>query len=584
MSMFSKEDIINLSTDSSFGKGEDYYESGCIKEITRTGNSFEGTVSGSYLYKVTLELENGNMNFQCSCPYAYGGLCKHEVAFALAILNGEYTEKIEIKPNPPADKAEFSKCFKNTDQKKKISFLKQLLDKDSDLQNQFVSFIKSGSEDLDEITGIEIDKIKESVHEQLASIDFDDIVENHDPYYAGHYDDDGYFDTANDEISDVFQPYKNKAIEYVKKGNLPDAVRIMLGLYEGIQNLPDFEDNEYEIFYESYDETALRLLREPFKEITDNIDQIVISDELTHKVLDLFFQRFEHIGSNYSDIDEEGDETLIYILKHFEKLFLSLIANKNTAGYFYKIIREKRLECLDMAFVLLKIAVLMEDEKMWIGMAEKFAGSEQKITKQLLEKYKSENKEKDFNRIAELAFSKWAGNFDLYLIDNLNKGSKKELYIKALRNYAAGKQSIAHYNELREYFNEAQKKEFADEIKKGYHEIFFVQLLEIEKRYEDILAFVRENKNMSYNFESIIAPIRNIYPDECFNMIKNKCNVALGEYNRNRKTYQRMTKWLKVMDRIESKQQETKQYIATLYGHKPNLPALKDEIRRAQLI
>ena len=582
--MFSKEDIIKLSTGSSFSRGEDYYESGYIEKITRTGNMFEGTVSGSFLYKVTLDLENGDLNFQCSCPYDHGGLCKHEVAFALAILNGEYTGKIEIKSDSLADKEEFSKCFRNTDQGKKISFLKQLLDKDSDLQNQFVSFIKSESEDLDKIIGINIDEIKETINNHLASIDFDNIVENHDPYNGHYYDDEGYFDTANDEISNVFLPYKNRAIEYAKKGNLPDAVRIMLGLYEGTQNLPDLEDNEYEIFYESYDDIALGLLRESFNEITGNIEQIVIADESIHKVLDLFFQRYEHLDSNYSDIDEEEDEILIYILKHFEKLFLSLITNKNTAGYFYKIIRENGLECIDMAFVLLKIAEVTEDKKMWIEMAEKFAEFDHKITKQLLEKYKFENKEGDFNRIAELAFRKWAGNFDLYLVNNLNKESKKELYIKALRSYSAGKQSIVHYNELREYLDEAQKKEFADEIKKGFHEIFFVQLLEIEKRYEDILIFVKEKKDISYNFEKIIAPIRNIYPDECFNMIRNKCNAALNEYNRNRKTYQQMVKWLKVMNRIKSKQQETKQYIKTLYEHKPNLPALKDEIRKAQLL
>ena len=386
--IFSTEDIIKLSTGSSFSRGEDYYESGCIKKITHTGNRFEGTVSGSLLYKVTLDLEYGDLNFQCSCPYDHGGICKHEVAFALAILDGEYTEKIEIKPGSLADKEEFSKCFKKTDQGKKISFLKQLLDKDSDLQNQFVSFIKSESEDLDEITGINIDEIKGTVHKQLASIDFDDIMENYDPYNGPYYDDEGYFDTANDEISNVFLPYKNKAIKYIKKGNLPDAVRIMLGLYEGIQNLPDLEDNEYEIFYESYDEIALGLLKESFNEITGNIEQIVIQDKWVHKVIDLFFQRYEHIEINYSDIDEEGNEILIYILKHFEKLFLSLINNKNTAEYLYKIIRENGLENMDMAFVLLKIAELKEDEIMWIETAEKFAGFDQKITKQLLEKYK----------------------------------------------------------------------------------------------------------------------------------------------------------------------------------------------------
>ncbi len=582
--MISNEDIIRLSTDSSFNKGEYLYESGCVSKILRSRNSFEGIVSGSFLYKVTLGIEDGNFDFQCSCPYNHGGICKHEVAFALAILNGEYNEKTETKHDSPADKEAFSKCFKKASQEKKLSFLKQLLNKDSDLQNQFVSFIKNRSEDLDEIIGVNIDKIKEAVHNQLVSIDFDFIVENHDPYNGRDYDDEGYFDEANDEISNVFLPFKNKAIEFVKKGNLQDAVRIMLGLYEGVQNLPSFEENEYEIFYESYNEVALALLRESFDDITGNIEQVVISDESIHKILELFFQRYEYHKAPIAGINKKENETLIYNLKYFEKLFLSLITTKNTAGYFYKIIIKKDLECMDMAFVLLKLAEVVENEKMWIETAERFARFDLKIAKQLLEKYKSKKQEKDFNRIAELAFGKWPRDVDYYLIHNVNKELKKELYIKALWSYTAGVQSTAHYSKLRAYLDQAQKKKFADEIKENYHEIFFVQLLEIEERYEAILAYVQKRKNISYNFESIITPIRNIYPDESFNIIRDKCNAALNEYNRDRKTYHRMAKWLKVMSLIESKKQETRQYITTLYEHKPNLPALKDEIRKAQLV
>lgn len=578
--MFSKEDIIKLSVGSSFSKGENYYESGCIKEITRMGNRFEGTILGSHLYKVILDLENGNLNFQCSCPYDYGGLCKHEIAFALAILNGEYSEKIEENPGSLTEKEEFNKCFKNNDKEKKIRFLKQLLDKDSDLQNQFISFIKSKSEDLDKITGVNIDKIKEDTYEQLAEIDFDSIVEDHDPYYDRYYDDEGYIDTANDEISSVFEPYKNEAIEYVKKGNLLDAVRIMLGLYEGTQNLPELEDNEYEVFYESYDSVAFDLLKESFREIILCIEQIVIADELVYKTLDLFLQRCKEVEIKYFDKDEQ----VIYNLKDFEKFFLSILTNKNIAEYFYEIIRKNELESIDIAFVLLEIAKLKQNEEMWIENAEKFAEFDSEITKQLLEKYKLKNKENDFNRIAELAFRKWAKSFNFYLVNNLKKESKKELYIEALESYTTSKQSIKHYNELREYLNEEQKSEFADKIKKGYHNIFYVQILEIEKRHEDILAFVRSNKDRIYDFEKIIAPIRNIYPDECFNIIRDKCNAAMNFHKRNRSTYKQMVQWLGVMSRIKSKQEETKQYIETLYEHKPNLPALKDEFRKAKLI
>ncbi len=578
--MFCKDDIIKLSSRSSFSRGKDYYENGYIKGITCTENSFEGTVLGSQLYKVKLDLENGVLNFHCSCPYDHGGLCKHEISLALAILNDEYNEKIENMKTSLTDKEEFNRCYLNTDKEKKISFLKHLLDKDSDLQNQFISFIKSKSEDLDKIIGVNIDEIKEDTYEQLAEIDFDSIVEDHDPYNDGYYDDEGYIDTANDEISSVFDPYKNEAIEYVKKGNLLDAVRIMLGLYEGTQNLPELEDNEYEVFYESYDSVAFDLLKETFREIILCIEQIVIADELVFKALDLFFQRCKEVEIKYFDQEEQ----VIYNLRDFEKFFLSIIKNKNIAEYFYEIIRKNELESIDLAFVLLEIAKLKQDEEMWIENAEKFSGFNPEIAKQLLEKYKLINRENDFNKIAELAFRKWADSFDLFLINNLNKESKKELYIEALKSYTKNKHSLPHYIELREYLNEKQKNEFADEVLEGYyHDIFYIQILDIEKRFEDILAFVRR-KNDSYDFELLIAPIINIYPDECFNIIRIKCNAAMNNYNRNRSTYQQMVKWLEVMSRIKSKQEETKQHIKILFEHKPNLPALKDEFRKARLI
>ena len=580
--MFSIEDIIEGSTENSYNRGESYYHSGCVKEITRTGNRFQGTVVGSSPYKVVLKLESGYPEFRCSCPYDYLGLCKHEVAFALAVLNGEYSGEPENKDDSTADIKEFKKYFKNSDTKKKISFLEQLLEKDTDLQSQFVLFVKNESGDLDDITGVNIDEIKENVHKGLSSLDFDSIVENHNPYHGGYYDDEGYIDTANDEICNVFLPFKNRAIEYVKKGNLLDAVRIILGLYEGCQNLPDLLENEYEIYYDCYDNVAMGLLRHELDEISAYFEQVVKNDKQVYKAIDLFIQREEYLDLNFSDIDEEGEDIIMYSLKDFEKFFLAMISNKNTAEYFYRIIRENGLELQHMAFVLLKIAEITDDEKLWIETAEKFAPFDQEIMRKLLEKYKCLNRQDDFNRIAEEAFKTWPKSFNLYLIDNLDRKSKKELYIKALQSYSSGKHSIKHYKKLREYLTEEQKNDFANQMKKGYSDVFYVQILEVEKRYKDILKFVIDNKGTSFNFESIVAPVINIYPDECFNMIRDKCTAALGEVKRNRHTYQRMVKWLKVMSRIDSKQKETKQYIKTLYEHKPNLPALKDEIRKAK--
>jgi len=582
---FNIDDIIELATDSSFERGEDYYNMGYVEEIVRDVNRFEGTVSGTYKYKVNLDIENDELNFYCSSPYDHGGICKHEVALALAILNGEYTEKHKIYTHSKEIKPEsFKKYFKNADTKKKLNFLKQLLDKDSDLQSQFIEFVKSTTGNLDHLTGVNIITIKEKVFNELASLDFNDIVEDYNQYEYGYYDDEGYIDLAYDMIKDIFDTYNNQAKKYIKKGNLLDAFRIISGMYEGSQNLPELDNDDYYIFDGDYNDRVYEFLTENLNDLGKEIEQIVKSEESILQVIDLIIQRFNYYLNQYTeDEEEEEDQQIRYNLKDFEKLFIALITNEKIANYLHKTIRENDLDCLAMSFVLLKIAEITENEELWTNTAENFAEFEQEITKQLLEKYKQKKQENNFNRIAELAFDKWASSFDFYLINNLNKETQKELYVKALKSYVVNKQNVKYYKELRKYLTEDEKKEFVDRIGQGYYDVFYIQLLDIEKRHKDILVYAKNQLHNSYNFEKIIAPIANIYSDECFDMIKTKCNNALNSPNRNRKTYKQMVKWLKVMQQIVSKQTETIQYLRTLYNYKPNLPALKDEIKNAGL-
>ena len=44
-------------------------------------------------------------------------------------------------------------------------------------------------------------------------------------------------------------------------------------------------------------------------------------------------------------------------------------------------------------------------------------------------------------------YHNWANDFDLYLINNLNKEQEKSLYIDALKNYVRDKHKIKYYEE-----------------------------------------------------------------------------------------------------------------------------------------
>jgi len=578
--LFTIEDVEQLATSSSFDRGYDYFESGEVLKIERNGNLFEGTVYGSKKYKVGLDISNNELNFRCNCPYDFGGICKHEVAFALEILENNFIDKTVPHQNTISQK-EFNNKFEKAKKSKKLKFLKQLLDRDTNLQQQFIEFTKDISENLDNIIGEKIEVVKNKIHHELSELDFDNIEDEYHHHYD-YWDDEGMYNYADDMIQDTFIPYLNEAISYLDKGNLLDGIRITLGIYEGSQNLPELDNDDYYIFDGEYNSSVHSILIETVNIIASKIYDVVKSDEIVLQILDIIFERIK-LYNVVEEVENENDEVSIsYFIKDLEKLFEALIANETTARYLYKQLQNNKLVNKGASYIILNIANIVNDETLWINTAETFAQNDKVIAKQLIEKYKLNKMEKDFNRIAKMVFNNWKNDFDLYLINNLDKEKQKVLYLDALKNYVRNKQKIRYYEILRDYFTVDEKLKFVNGFKDSYSTVFYVQLLEMEKRYKEILDCANKNAN-SNELERLIMPILNIYPSECFALIVNKNNAALNSYGRNRRTYQSMMRTLKLLKQITSKQEEATLYLGKLYNHKPNLPALKDEMRKAGL-
>ncbi len=573
---FNKKDIAKLANSQSFERGESYYRSKSVKKITQIGNHFEGKVFGSEVYHVSLDIEDDELDFDCTCPYDFDGICKHCVAFGLAVLNGEYTEMTEVKPIAEAVTPEiFKQHYGEADTQKKLSFLKQLLDKDYDLQSQFVAFVKGKAEKLDAIAGIDIERIAEEIHEELSSIDFDDVVEDYNNYSNGYYDDEGYADEAYELIEKALEPYFKQAVDYVKKGNLMDGLRTMLGIYEGTQNLEEPHDN-YGLFYDGYNSKVFEYVGDYFTKFAKETEPVVKSDENIRQVLDVLFERFNKIQNT-----ENEENNTSYDIKHFESLLLSLLTNQEVAEYLYSKLRENDLECLGTAYVILRIADITDNQWLWLQTAETFSELESPIALNLLNKYKQLGQTYNFNRIAEKAFTTWADKFDAYLVENLDKELQKELYIKALTHQTKREHKISLYKQLREFLTDDERNDFI-ELKevKNYTE-FYIEILEVEKRFGEILQFIQKESNQ-YHLERNIRPILNVYPNESFAILKTRCEKELNSPKRDRSTYQYMVKLLQVMQLIVSKQIETRSFCQLLFANR--LPALKDEMQRAKLV
>ena len=91
--------IRDYTSPESFRRGEDYYLQGAVLSMTRRGGALHAEVAGSdftpYNVRVALD-EAGVAEATCSCPYEWGGWCKHIVA----VLLGRLREPEEVKELP----------------------------------------------------------------------------------------------------------------------------------------------------------------------------------------------------------------------------------------------------------------------------------------------------------------------------------------------------------------------------------------------------------------------------------------------------------------------------------------------------
>jgi uncharacterized Zn finger protein len=130
--IFDEATIRAGSSVESYNRGKEYYAEGAVLSIVQRGETLHMEVQGSGYqpYTVTVELDGDEIvGADCSCPYDWGGWCKHIVA-ALLACRGE-PETVEERPSLSALLADL-----NADQ------LRRLIEKLADVWPEAVSRVE----------------------------------------------------------------------------------------------------------------------------------------------------------------------------------------------------------------------------------------------------------------------------------------------------------------------------------------------------------------------------------------------------------------------------------------------------------
>jgi len=85
----------------SFQRGQAYYHEGAISNTSRQGNILRGECAGTQepFYQIQVELDQaGIAQTYCSCPYDYGGYCKHIVALLFTYVH--HPKRFTLRQEP----------------------------------------------------------------------------------------------------------------------------------------------------------------------------------------------------------------------------------------------------------------------------------------------------------------------------------------------------------------------------------------------------------------------------------------------------------------------------------------------------
>lgn len=467
----------------------------------------------------------------------------------------------------------FETLFPTIPDAEKLKFLEMLLSRNEDIRAQFTAYFApqpenntdSGLDETQPLTSSEVLnallEAKQDCRTQLESIDPDDL--DWSSYVPESYGYEPEYEVRENMIMQSADAVVNDAIGNSKAlataGKIALAGAVLAGLYEAVCEA-EFDDPYGD--FEMFNEQLLDTYKECLCATLETWDEILKSDLQCILLGEVLLKRH---SSNAE------------ALRFLEKMFISTCDTLSVAIAYDKIIAENSVPPTSFPELMLHLHSLTGMKQIWLSYAEQFQSVRPGIAIQLMTHYLEKDRTR-FLATAARAFANFPAAVAPWLLEKLDRESETAFYAEVMGDESRRKRDIELYRELRELLSPEEKAEFLAAI--GPYQLEFkVQVLEIESLHDDILRIVRENTD-SWGFDQLITPILKIFPEETFSILREKLRNTV-QHKRGRDYYERIAKRLILMQTIPGKSAETRAFISEIYHHKPSLPALKDEMRKA---
>ncbi len=465
----------------------------------------------------------------------------------------------------------FEDFYKNTPESVKLKYLDAIIAHNEKLQKEFMAYAGADPDETEkpdyDAFAATIKKLHSVYQNLFEEIDLENPDwDNYSPSHSGYIEEwQQYQEASEQEFQEYFELFHSQALDAIISQRPDELLAMLVGLYEAALNA-DVHDE-----FDSFDDVNEFLLAEHEHILWTIVEKLQISplsDSKTVAAFDLFFR--------YCREEYPGNPNFV---KHFDPILTALAEKSGDAILLLTMMEKAGIEQKILPELTLVLYKSSGNTDSWLQAALQLYRNSVTVARELL-KYYHENDQAAFVKIAHELFPSgefaWASFLEPYVTPQLDE----QLFVKVCLTLIHSVHDIKHYQKVKPYLDEVTYNRMIKEL--TWNKVFLVKILVEDERYADIKDLVEKEKDR-WHFDELIAPILNVYPDFCFAKIKAMVENTLAN-ERGRSIYERIARWLLLARQIPGYDSDARHLIKNTYAHKPNLPALRDEMRVAGVV
>ena len=471
----------------------------------------------------------------------------------------------------------FDKLFEQTDNSVKIKFLKRVLTSDKALVKKFLEYIPEITPDIP-VEHLNITEFSNKVllaykeftksMEALNLEDFDwecYVAPNND--YIEEWE--AYDSMAEQEIEEAYGDFEGEILESLLHGNIVDILIDFLAFYRAA--IDARINNPFDVLEHVNDYLIETKLREWIDFTTKKIVVTHLADDEIISAIVQFFK--------YFDAPKKDAAKSIDFFENFLIALISKVSDKGAIPTLDKITSIDSTYFPGFANAMIKKTGSQDD---WEHLALHLYMTDKQIAEELLSYYHEANQHQKYIETAKKLFSNNQAYWCISLQQHISAKDDSRFYVDVNLQCCTSTSEIKYYKNVKKLLSKDKKESFIENIKYNIELKAFI--FKEDGEFERIKPLVKSLDSLWNSSEKVLDTIKNVYPEFVFEKIPKHINSLMSDSKRNRYTYIEIANWLKYANQIPNHREKTIKLTTKLFNHKPNLPALKDEFRKAGII